>query len=165
MGAFGTFLGAFGTMSFFFINFAEKILNTMELPITQERNKAIRSRFDAIMRCTCVNQKYVNRQTILDLMMESPAPRFYIDAKQAERYVIAYYKCKDVSSFRKSHDRQEMMKDLVDAFEKIRPEHMDMKMVDIWEMVVNSPAKSFYISRRTMKRIVFNYIYKPCKRN
>lgn len=137
----------------------------MNLQITDERNRALRKRFDMISRDYGVNSKYIDRAYLLDLMEQSPAPRFYIEAKQAERYVVAYYKNRDITSFRNSPTKQRMMLDLVETFERVRSANMDMQMRDIWEMVVREPAKEFYISRATIKKIVFNYRYKLCKRN
>lgn len=137
----------------------------MNLQITDERNRALRKRFDMISRDYGVNSKYIDRAYLLDMMEQSPAPRFYIDAKQAERYVIAYYKNQSAASFKKTSARQRMMLDLVEVFERVRSANMDKQMREIWEMVVREPAKEFYISRTTIKKIVFNYRYKLCKRN
>ena len=62
-----------------------------------------------------------------------------------------------MSTIHKSPIKQAMIRNLVEVFETIRPQHMNLPMAEIWQMVVEHPAKSFYLSRQRIKEIILNY--------
>lgn len=96
----------------------------------------------------------MSRQVAVEYIMQQPAERFYITPKMAERYILGYLRGdKHIISSRKI----EMIEDLVGVYKQILPTYRDAKRVNIWEAVVTSPAKCFYITPQLAKEIVFNY--------
>lgn len=122
--------------------------------LTSQRDAYLRNLHTHVIRNSGINPLYLSRDTILDTICSSPAPRFYINAKQAQHYVTSYYR--GVKLHRSAH-KMAMIKDLVAVFEEIRPENMHLPMREIWQMVVEHPAKSFYLTRQRVKETIFNY--------
>lgn len=100
-----------------------------------------------------VNKQLMRLDSIVDLLMEQEAPRFYITEKMAERYVLGF---KRQSPEVLSSRRLDMIKDLVSAYDRAKERYKNAYMKQIWTYTVNSRAKSFYISRRKMKEILNN---------
>jgi hypothetical protein len=96
----------------------------------------------------------VARDTLIELIMEQSAPRFYITPKMAERYVIGF---KQQSPHILNSRKIDMIKDLVSAYETAKNRHKRSSMMMIWRYTVESPAKSFYVTKRVLKEIIFNY--------
>lgn len=122
----------------------------------------IRDAYDKIMSCGGVNKAYLPRKVIINVLMESPAPRFYISAKLAERYVKWYY-AGDPGALR--NRKLAMIKDLVDVYERKRKQRPYTPVYLLWQEVVDSPAKSFYATPQLLTDIVyFHRNYKDDKR-
>lgn len=122
--------------------------------ITKVRNHDLQHLHDQILSIRGINQHYLTRRFVIDRIMASPAPRFYIDSKRAEIYVTAWYRGEVVH---KSIYKNHMVQDLVSVFEEIRDRYPDEQMSDIWEMVVQHPAKSFYMSRKRVEEVIYNW--------
>lgn len=119
-----------------------------------ERDKELKKRFDYVIQESGVNPRYLMRDDIATTLQSMPAPRFYIDWKIAQNNVNLYYKGK---MKHKSELKQKMVLDLVEVFEEVRSAHMNYPMTEIWNMVVEHPAKSFYLSKQRIIEIIYNY--------
>lgn len=123
--------------------------------ISAERNKELRKRFNELLSASGVNMMYFHRDTIVDMLYNESAPRFYISAKIAERYVLNYkrgvFLSEDPITRRK-------ITDLAETFDRICAENPHMKRKDVWNEVVWSPAKSFYLSKKRIKWIVYGWV-------
>lgn len=100
-----------------------------------------------------VNKQLMHLESIVDLLMEQEAPRFYITPKMAERYILGF-KRQDPAIL--SSRRIDMIKDLVEVYDKVCARYKRVYRTQLWDYVVNSRAKSFYISRRKFKEIINN---------
>lgn len=122
--------------------------------LRMERDKELKKRFDYVIQESGVNPRYMMRDDIANILQSMPAPRFYIDWKIAQNNVNLYYKGK---MKHKSELKQKMVLDLVEVFEEVRSAHMNYPMTEIWNMVVEHPAKSFYLSKQRIIEIIYNY--------
>ena len=119
-----------------------------------ERDEEIRKIHKRIVRDSGINKKYLTRDFIVEQVQKCPAPRFYLEPKRAMEYVNSYYKGKTCHL---RPLRRAMVLDLVEAFEEVRSEHLNDPMGDIWTMVVEHPAKSFYLSPARIIEIIYQY--------
>jgi len=119
-----------------------------------ERDRELRRIYKTIVSESGVNRKYLTREFIVSQLMKCSAPRFYISGHVACCAVTSYYKGKPTHQKKL---KQAMVLDLVQVFEEVREAHLDAPMGEIWEMVVEHPAKSFYISPARILEIIFNW--------
>lgn len=117
------------------------------------RNREIEKLYRNITSCN-VNLRYVKREAIIDLIMESSAPRFYITPKMAEQYVLGFKK--QLPHIIKSR-KIGMIMDLVNAYDRAKIRHRNASQNSLWIYTVESPAKSFYVSKKRLIEIIFNY--------
>ena len=122
--------------------------------LTDQRDRDLKNLHTSVIKNSGVNPMYLTREFIVSTLASQPAPRFYIKAQQAESYVVGYYK---QVSYVKSELKRSMILDLVRVFEKIRSDNIHLPMADIWQLVVEHPAKSFYLSNQRIKEIIYNY--------
>jgi hypothetical protein len=122
--------------------------------LTHLRDKDLQNLCSRIIKNSGVNPMYLSRETIIDSLISHPAPRFYICARQAQSYVLGYYKNRDSV---KHSNKKAMVLNLVQVFEKIRSQNIHLPMSEIWQMVVDHPADSFYCSRQRILEIIYNY--------
>lgn len=122
--------------------------------LQQKRNEDIRRLYNNIISKSNVNMAYLNRDFIFSLLMEHPAPRFYITPTMALRYVMGYKQ--QLPSILNS-SKLDMIEDLVATYDSIKLKRKYSSQEAIWKYVVESPAKSFYISKRRLGEIIFNY--------
>jgi len=122
--------------------------------LTIERYESIRSLHTQIIR-SAVNAKYISVAAIVSIIMESPAPRFYISAREAQKRVSAYYQGKRY----KGRVSDDMVEDLVENYERIRKEHPHYPQWRVWETLIAQPAKSYYLSPGVIRGIVFNHYH------
>lgn len=122
--------------------------------LTDQRDRDLKNLHTSVIKNSGVNPMYLTREFIVSTLASQPAPRFYIKAQQAESYVVGYYK---QVSYVKSELKRSMILDLVQVFEQIRSDNIHLPMADIWQLVVEHPAKSFYLSNQRIKEIIYNY--------
>lgn len=122
--------------------------------IKQQRNEEIIKLYKNIISRSSINMGYLHRDAIFDVLMEQPAPRFYITPERAALLVIRYKK--QLPSVINSPNVA-MIEDLVATYDRIKAKRKYSSMEMIWDYVVNSPAKSFYLSKRRFKEVIFNY--------
>lgn len=122
--------------------------------LLNQRNKEIEKIYKSIISSSSINLDLIERSDLLDLILEHPAPRFYITPKMAERYVLGYKKQLDrVIQSRKIN----MIEDLVSVYNREVSRRKNSSREMIWHYVVTSPAKSFYVSKKRLEEIIFNY--------
>lgn len=121
---------------------------------TKNRDAALRQRFDEIQK-SGINSKYYDWKVVVKLIAKMPAPRFYITPKMAEQYVLNYYR----GIYKvKSMLGKEMIKDLVENYERLKQEDPYKQAWEIWQDLVECPAKSFYLREKTIKYIIYEYL-------
>lgn len=125
----------------------------MKNKLQHTRNKEIEKVYRNIMSSR-VNMDYVNTESVLKLVCDHPAPRFYITPKMAERYVLGYKK-QDPAIL--NSRRLPMILDLVEAYDRITSRRKRQMRFVVWESVVESEAKSFYVTPRRVRDIIFKY--------
>lgn len=122
--------------------------------LTEERDHDLRKLHADVIKNSGVNPMYLSRETIVQTIASHSAPRFYICARQAQSYVIGYYKNRESVKY---DNKKAMILDLVRVFEEIRSENIHLPMSDIWQMVIEHPAKSFYLTNQRILEIIYNY--------
>ena len=128
----------------------KKMANSLQ----QQRNKEIGRLYNSIVSSSSINMALLDRDAIFDVLMSYPAPRFYITPKMAERYILGFKR--QLPAILNSRKLQ-MIEDLVATYESIKAKRKHSSNEMIWRYVVESPAKSFYISRKRAEEIIFNY--------
>ena len=93
----------------------------------------------------------LSRDTILSLVSEQPAPRFYITPFTAQLYITG------VSNTPISPQKKAMVEHLIGTYNRLVKENPNAQKQWLYEVVVEQPAKSFYISKHRIKEIIFNY--------
>lgn len=124
--------------------------------LTNIRNTEIQNIYKRILK-SAVNINSLNNDAIVSIVLEQPAPRFYISPGQAETLISNYYNMGCTFPDNKRTIKQEMTVDLVANYERLRNRFPHTPKDRIYEMVVEQPAKSFYITHRNMRDIIFNY--------
>lgn len=118
------------------------------------RDRAIRKEHMRIIAESGINKRYLTREFIVKQIEKCTAPRFYICSEKARLYVLSYLNGK---MHPKTRLKQEMVLDLVEAYEEIVEKHPHLTKWELWEKVVRHPAKSFYISPSRIIEVVYQY--------
>ena len=118
--------------------------------LTIQKRKDLIAAYDRIRSAGGVNMGYVSRDAVIDLLMQEPAPRFYLSPRAIEHDVIRYIKGKPTTN-------PERTKDLHEAYCKVMEKNAHQKMFLVWLDVSMQPAKSFYLSRRSIRDIIYGY--------
>lgn len=126
----------------------------MKKILTIDRDESIRRKYDELIKCSGINMDYVSRNDLIDLLSKSKAPQFYISPKMCEQYVIGYLKGREPVS---RSNKRRMIEDLVKVFKDVRTEHSTKPMNQIWVMVVEHEAPSYYLTKQRIAEIIFNY--------
>ena len=121
-----------------------------------ERNLALQNIYKCILKSN-VNRNLMNNDMIISIVMEQPAPKFYISPKEAKKLILSYYKSNGELPIRKKSLTREMAKDLVENYEMLRKKFPHTDKERIYEYVVEQPAKSFYMSYNSVRAVIFNY--------
>lgn len=119
-----------------------------------ERDEELRKIHKRIVSESGLNKKYLTRDFIVAQIEKCAAPRFYISEHVACLLVTAHYNGRVTHQTKR---KRQMVEDLVEVFEKVRDANLNAPMGEIWEMVVEHPAKSFYLSQARIIEIIFNY--------
>lgn len=119
-----------------------------------QRNRDLQKAYTDFLQTHSVNKYYIRRSFVMDRIVNSPAPRFYIGTKTAERYVLGY-----LNGSRKimHHRKLEMIEDLVRTYRAVLSSGECAHRYEIWERVVQSPARKFYITPARAEEIIFNH--------
>ena len=128
----------------------------MDTPtLSQQRNADLRDAYQRIIKTESVNSRYLKRSSIISLLMEMPAPRFYLTSEWA-RTIFRGWRRKS-RHIRKDKIPKELVDDLRDTYTRVKEQYPGAPEVTLWQIVVEQPAKSFYISAKRMEEIIFNY--------
>ena len=128
-----------------------------------ERNIALQKIYERILKSQ-VNRNLLSNDAIVSVIIEQPAPRFYITPGHAKEIIHAF-KSKDYKRCNlRSKLRQEMAEDLVANFDRLCKQFPHTPKEKIYEMVVEQPAKLFYVTHRVARDIIFNYTGRNGKR-
>lgn len=125
----------------------------MTKDLTFERDAAIRKCYDELLDCV-PDRRHIKKNRMVDMVYRANAPRFYISPKWAEYVVFNYYRGVHVAG---SNLRKQMAEDLAANYERLKQEHEDYSQEEIFAMLVCQPAKSFYVSRITIKSIIYGW--------
>lgn len=109
------------------------------------------------LRSSGVNKCYIPREHMAELIYNSQAPRFYISPEKARFYVTQYFLGRIV---RTSLTRIRMIEDLVETYKEIIDQEdpdNPFTQQELWEKVVSHRAKSFYLEKSRIIKIVYNY--------
>lgn len=118
--------------------------------IIEQRNFALREAYKQIIKASRgINN--VSRRTIISIIQEMSAPRFYITPFTAQLYINNNNQCRDKSR------KKEMIADLMDNYNLLKQKNPNAPKMWLYEMVVKQPAKSFYMSSHRIEEIIFNY--------
>lgn len=117
--------------------------------IFYKRNRALDAAYKRIIKASKGVAKHITRKTIIALIQEQPAPRFYITAETARLYIKNY--CKPNSNSIK----QAMIADLLENYNRLKQENPAAPKEWLYEVVVEQPAKSFYMSAKRIEEIIF----------
>lgn len=101
-----------------------------------------------------LNEKYLTRDVIIDSIMKQPAPRFYLEPRTIEHIVMSYITGVPNSNSNRNRERD---KDLCEAYYRIKNNHPELSGSEIWIRVGEQPAKSFYMSKRSIRDFIFGY--------
>lgn len=118
--------------------------------IVSERNRDIYKAYRRILKN--IDAKNVPLCRIMQMVCDSPAPRFYISIEQARRYVKAIEQGRNTGL---KGCKAQMCQDLYDAYVSRRSSMPGYYKNAVLMTVVHSQAKSFYISPGRAYRILF----------
>lgn len=118
--------------------------------IIGQRNDAIKAAHKQVIKASNGIMN-ISRQMIISLIQEMPAPRFYITPFTARLYINNNHQCRDKSR------KPDMIADLIDNFNRLKQENPNAPLEWLYEVVVEQPAKSFYMSKHRIEEIIFNY--------
>ena len=122
----------------------------------QERNKAIQDIYKRIIHSQ-VNKNLLSNDIIVSIVLEQPAPRFYISTSMAKKLIMNHYNGCYIHGGGKRTLKKAMDQDLVQNYERLRAQFPNTPKEKIYEYVVEQPAKSFYLTYRCMRDIIFNW--------
>jgi len=119
----------------------------------KERNLALQEIYKRI-RKSHVNMNLLSRDMIVSIILEQPAPRFYITSDRA-KYILLHYNNWQGKKLRPK--TRELIDDLVANYEKLKAQFPHTEDKILYEMVVEQPAKSFFMTHHRVKEVIFNY--------
>lgn len=136
-------------ISFFLIIFA---LAMDEISLINERNAALKAEYQRIFK-DGANLRYAKLSTIISILQEQPAPRFYVTPEWAGVLIKRWYRNHGCKNKRK----RQMVQDLVQNFERLQRMYPDAKKTTLYQLATEQPAKSFYMSTHRIMEILLNY--------
>ncbi len=147
MFSFDSILFSYDTYSIFFRIFAAEMDTDR---VIEQRNCALREAHKRIIAASSgINN--VSRRTIISLIQEMSAPRFYITPFTAQLYINNNNQCRNRGR------KQDMIADLMDNYNRLKLANPNAPKMWLYETVVEQPAKSFYMSAHRIEEIIFNY--------
>lgn len=117
--------------------------------IIWQRNRALDAVYKRIIKASR-GVRFLSRKTVIALIQEQTAPRFYITPETAKLYIRGNRK------LQKSL-KPNMVADLIENFNRLVAENPNAPKEWLYEIVVEQPAKSFYMSDHRIAEVIFNY--------
>ena len=118
--------------------------------LTIQKRKDLIAAYNRIRSAGGVNMEYVSREIVIELLIQEPAPQFYLTPRAIADDVLRYIKGKPTRN-------PERSKDLYEAYCRVMETTKQRKMIYVWTEVSLQPAKSFYLSRRSIRDIIYGY--------
>jgi len=135
-----------------FCNFAPDM---KDKAILQQRNDDLRATYERVNKAS-EGMLYISSSSLLSIVAEEPAPRFYINPRWAREIIRRYYK-----GIATPTTRRDMIEDLVDNYERLKVLYPKARKKQLFRLLVEQPARSFYLSPYSIRDIVFNYKRHP----
>lgn len=123
---------------------------------TTDRDRELCKRYDDIIK-SGINHNYLTHKNVVKVISLQSAPRFYLEPRTAEKYILQYYRGE---YYRKSVLGRKMIDDLVANYERLASQHPNWCNYQLWDAVVMCEAKSFYLTENTIKFIIYGYLRK-----
>ena len=121
-----------------------------EHTMVRQRYKDLKAVHKRIIQATN-SVGYIPVATIISIIQEQTAPRFYITPHTANLYI------NNIQHRREKSRRPEMIKDLIENYNRLKSENPDKSKDWLYEKVVEQPAKSFYMSDSRIRDIIYGY--------
>lgn len=118
-----------------------------------ERDNLIRTIHKRIINESGINKHYLTRSVVAQQIQKYSAPRFYIDTRRCRELVNGY----NAGTLKCSALTQAMARDLAECYEEVCNAYPNKPMEDKWQLTVEHPAKSFYLSKLRIIEIVYQY--------
>lgn len=118
--------------------------------LIEQRNAALKELYASIIKAS-KSIGFVSRKNVISIILDQPAPRFYITPYVAYIYLTNYRKRGE------NCRKQEMIKDLKKNFNRLRHQYPNATVDWLYKMVVEQPAKSWYMTPQRVEEIIFNY--------
>lgn len=118
--------------------------------LRQERDEALFREY-----CKALNQHdFLKPDDVYDYVRKRPAPRFYVEAEFLRDYISCRMRGKSFGRF--GEETQRKFDELYQRYLFYsNNSNLDRKsLLEISEMIVNTPAPEYYISRRTTRMII-----------
>lgn len=123
-----------------------QIMRTGEM--ISKRNRALEKVYRRVIK-SGRGVNFLSRKTIIELIKEQPAPRFYILPDTAKFFLLGLRK--------ESETNKGIVADLRENYNRLKAENPDAKKEWLYETVVLQPAKSFYMSDHRIEEVIFQY--------
>lgn len=120
------------------------------MTLIEQRNLSLQDVYYRIIKAR-YGIRNVSRKTIISIIQEMSAPRFYITPFTAQLYINNNNQCRNRGR------KQDMIADLMDNYNRLKRENPNAPKMWLYETVVEQPAKSFYMSAHRIEEIIFNY--------
>ena len=121
-------------------------------PIIQQRNHDLKEAYRKIIQASQTLRYSTPQRMIASIIAEMPAPRFYISPFSAQLYITGEYRNRNLSRRKRA-----MIADLVENYEQLRRLYPEAQKSAIYALVVEQPAKSFYMTEKRICEIIYNY--------
>ncbi len=118
---------------------------------TSDRNRDLRLAYIKFLNDNDYNNS--SHIDILRIVINSPAPRFYISVQQAAKHI--HNKQKGIKPSANKRTKQ-MADDLYCLYLEKRKQHPYEKSIRTIERVVHSSAPQFYISIKTLQNLIYS---------
>lgn len=122
--------------------------------LKEQRDKNVIEVYESLIKCKTFNLSVLSKATVINALSKYPAHRFYITPKMAERYIYAAKK----GIYPKAIHRKRMVIDLVRIYDTMIYSKRKRKY-EIFEDIVESPAKEFYVGTQTIRNIIYKRIW------
>lgn len=113
-------------------------------------------------RCLA-NVRYIRMNEIFRMVVDSPAPRFYVSKIHATNIISCLMRGKPL--FKMRGPKREMFEEILRRSNILRSKHPDWTLSDIVEEVIWQPAPKFYLSPSSAKIYINRLRKNICKQS
>lgn len=130
--------------------FADEYLMLFCMLEKSTRDKCLTDTYRSLLHKGDITYKMTLKR-MMEKVINSPAPSFFIAPETARNYIYQYEKGK----FQRGKLAQILQRDLYETFLKLTKEHPDTCKAALIEMAAAQPAPRYYVSVKTAKYIIF----------